>query len=200
MSDMIGQRLGQYELIATLGQGGMATVYRARQLNVKREVAIKVIKANLAQTEDFIKRFEREAQTIASLSHPHILKLFDYGEHAGTIYLVTELLAGGSLSDVLRQRHLTLETVEQLLDQIAAALNYAHQRDIVHRDLKPQNVFVDENGHAFLADFGIARLMSDSSGLTQEGAAMDTPAYMSPEQWRGEPAGLPADIYALGII
>src|SRR5579864_5193485 len=100
MASLIGQRFGQYELLALLGQGGMASVYRAQQLNIKRQVAIKVIKPDRAGSDDFVKRFEREAETIASLSHPHILKMFDYGEHEGTVYLVMELLTGGSLSDL----------------------------------------------------------------------------------------------------
>ena len=138
--DLIGQRLGQYEIIGLLGRGGMATVYRAQQLNIKREVAVKVIKPGLANTPDFMQRFEREAQTIASLSHPHILKLFDYGKHADTIYLVMELLTGGSLDGVIRKNGaLAFDVAAQMLDQIASALDYAHRRGIVHRDLKPQS-------------------------------------------------------------
>src|SRR5258708_28632226 len=108
MSDLIGQRLGQYEIMSVLGQGGMATVYRARQISVNREVAVKVIKKDLDVGENFAARFSREAQTIAQLSHPHILKLFDYGQEGGTVYLVTELLPGGTLQDLIKQGSLPL--------------------------------------------------------------------------------------------
>src|SRR5258708_31551239 len=124
MSSLIGQRLGNYEIVSLLGRGGMATVYRARQLNIKREVAIKIIKADLAETEMFLKRFEREAETIATLSHPHILKLFDYGHEGEVVYLVTELLAGGTVSDLIGKGVLSLETASRIVEQVASALDY----------------------------------------------------------------------------
>src|SRR5215468_6811091 len=135
MTSLIGQRLGNYEIVAALGEGGMATVYRARQLNIKREVAVKVIRPQLAQTKDFIRRFEREAETIAVLDHPHIIKLFDYGHHEGMVYLVTPLLKGGSLAELIRKQSLSLDTVSHLLDQISSALDYAHVHGVIHRDL-----------------------------------------------------------------
>src|SRR5579859_7970252 len=140
MSSLIGHRLGNYEIVGLLGRGGMATVYRARQLNIKRDVAIKVIKPDLAEIETFVRRFEREAETIASLSHPHILKLFDYGHEGDLVYLVTELLAGGSVSDQIAKGALSLDTTSRIINQVASALDYAHSLGIIHRDLKPQNV------------------------------------------------------------
>src|SRR4051812_6615754 len=137
MADLNGQRVGQYEILAVLGRGGMATVYRARQANIAREVAIKVIKAELAEAPDFVKRFEREARTIASLSHPHILKIFDYGQFGDLVYLVTELMTGGTLGDLIHQSPLPLDKAARILDQVSGALDYAHMRGIVHRDLKP---------------------------------------------------------------
>src|SRR5258706_7526682 len=119
MADLIGQRIYNYEITGVLGKGGMAIVYRARQLNIQREVAIKVIKPDLAETDDLIKRFEREANTVASLSHPHILKLFDFGQHEGLLYLVMELLPGGTLADAIREKPLSPDRAARLFDQIA---------------------------------------------------------------------------------
>ncbi len=201
MANLIGQTLGQYEVTAFLGKGGMATVYRARQASINRDVAIKVIKPDLIESEEFKVRFTREAQVIATMSHPHILKVFDYGQHGDLVYLVMELLSGGSLADLLRSGgKLSLNETTRLLDQIAGALDYAHRRAIVHRDLKPQNVLLDEDKNAFLTDFGIAKLLGETSALTQSGMAMGTPAYMSPEQWRGQNVDARADVYALGVM
>ncbi len=201
MADLIGRHLGQYEIIALLGEGGMATVYRARQKSVRREVAVKVIDPRLVKTAQFIARFEREAQTVASLSHPHILKVFDYGQEDDLVYLVMELLTGGSLAEWIRKGPLPPVVASRLLDQIAPALDYAHRRSIIHRDLKPQNVLLDEDQNAFLSDFGIAKLLDETTVLTHPGAVMGTPAYMAPEQWKGgELVDSRSDIYALGII
>ncbi len=201
MANLIGQRLGQYQITALLGRGGMATVYRARQTSIDRDVAVKVIKPDLIESEEFKVRFNREAKVIAALSHPHILKVFDYGQHGDVVYLVMELLSGGSLADLLRGgARLEPAEVARLLDQIASALDYAHRRGIVHRDLKPQNVLLDEERNALLTDFGIAKLLSETTALTQSGIAMGTPAYMSPEQWRGQSVDGRADVYALGAM
>lgn len=201
MADLIGKRLGQYEIVGKLGEGGMASVYRARQASIKRDVAIKVIESKLASNPDFVKRFEREAQMVASFRNSQILKVFDYGQEGDLIYLVMELLPGGNLADLIRAQKLPLERIARLLDQIASALDYAHSKGIVHRDLKPQNVMLDDNGNAILTDFGIARLLeATTTMLTQEGSVIGTPAYMAPEQWQGLPADARADIYALGVM
>ena len=200
MANLIGQQLGQYKITALVGEGGMATVYRAWQASVNRDVAIKVIKVNLAQSEDFVKRFEREAQTVANLSHPHILKVFDYGQQQGLLYLVMELLSGGSLAATLKQGALPLERVLRILEQISGALDYAHGQNIIHRDLKPQNVLLDALSNVFLTDFGIAKIVTDATSVTMTGQMMGTPAYMAPEQWRGETPTPTLDIYALGIM
>jgi predicted Ser/Thr protein kinase len=200
MADLVGQRIHNYEITGVLGRGGMAIVYRARQLNIQREVAIKVIKPDLAESDDLIKRFEREANTVAQLSHPHILKLFDYGEYEEVLYLVMELLPGGTLADVIRENPLSPERAAQLLDQIADALDYAHAQGLIHRDLKPQNILLDKQGNALLTDFGIAKVLSQSTHFTQTGAAIGTPAYMPPEQWQGRPVTHQADVYALGVM
>lgn len=201
MAGLEGQRLGQYEILMLLGEGGMAAVYRARQTSVQRDVAVKVIKTNLLQMEEFTKRFAREAQTIASLSHIHILKVFDYGQQDDMVFLVMELLTGGSLADLIGQGPLTLERTSDLLSQMASALDYAHSQSIIHRDMKPQNILLDRDGNAFITDFGIAKIMGGQSTtkLTQ-GGTMGTPAYMAPEQWRGDPVDARADVYSLGVI
>lgn len=200
MGIQIGQKLGQYQILSLLGEGGMATVYRAQQDNVGRQVAIKVINADYAADPSFRSRFEREARTIAALSHPHILKLFDYGQQDDTAYLVMELMSGGSLNEVLEKGRLPLRQISKFLNQISGALDYAHAQGVVHRDLKPHNVLLDSTGNAFLTDFGLARILSGKSQMTQSGILIGTVGYMSPEQWRGEPATPASDIYSLGIM
>ncbi|MBX3086839.1 MAG: serine/threonine protein kinase, partial [Anaerolineae bacterium] len=202
MTNLSGRRLGQYTIVDVIGTGGMAMVYRARQENMRRDVAIKIIQSSLAQNADFIRRFEREAQTIASLSSPHILKVFDYGQQEDAIYIVMELLTGGNLADEIRREPMQFERIAELLSQISLALDYAHSRGIIHRDLKPQNVLLDEQGNGILTDFGIAKLMQDGGDtrLTQTGVAMGTPTYMSPEQWQGQPLDARSDLYSLGTM
>ncbi len=200
MADLIGHQITNYEITGVLGKGGMAVVYRARQLNIQREVAIKVIKPDLADTEDLLKRFEREANTVASLSHPHILKLFDFGQYEGLLYLVMELLTGGALADEIRQGPLSVDRTARLVDQMAGALDYAHMQGLIHRDLKPQNILLDQRGNAHLTDFGIAKILGATTNLTQSGVVMGTPAYMSPEQWQGQALTPQADLYSFGVM
>lgn len=201
MDSLIGQRLGQYEIVAKLGAGGMATVYRARQASVERDVAVKVIRTDLMEDENFVARFRNEARLIASLQHLHILKVFDYGNQDNILYLVMELLEGGSLSRLLRQGGgLPLKLAVRMLDQISAALDYAHGRGIIHRDLKPDNVLLDQQQNAFLTDFGIAKMLGDTSNRTRTGMVMGTPAYMAPELWNGQTADARTDVYALGVM
>jgi serine/threonine-protein kinase len=200
---LIGQVLGsQYRIVEVLGAGGMATVYRARQTSVDRDVAIKVIRAEIANQSDFQQRFEREARTIAAFSHPHIIKLFDYGQHDQFSYLVMELMTGGNLSQLIRDKNgLTPTQTGRLLRQISGALDYAHGQGVVHRDLKTPNILLDGMGNAILTDFGIAKLLQGgNTNLTQTGTSVGTPSYMSPEQWRGEELDNTSDIYSLGII
>jgi len=197
---LIGQRFGHYEILAKLGEGGMATVYRARQLTVDREVAFKVLLARLTDNPESLARFRAEVKIAASLSHPHIVKVFDYGQHDALSYIVMELLTGGSLARLIAARgKLPLSLSVRLFSQIADALDHAHQRGVVHRDLKPANVLLDSAQNAFIADFGIARLVG-STALTRTGMVMGTAAYMAPELWEGARADARTDIYALGIL
>jgi WD40 repeat protein/serine/threonine protein kinase len=201
VTGLIRRQLGQYTIIATLGRGGMATVYRAQQASIRREVAIKVIETKLTDDPQFIKRFKREAQTVAALDHPHILKVFDFGSQDDLLYLVMELKTGGSLAARLKANgKLNAEEVARYLDQIGAALDHAHNRGVIHRDLKPQNVLLDQDNNAILGDFGIARIMGEVTGLTDSDMRLGTPRYMAPEQWNGNDADARTDIYALAVM
>ncbi len=201
---MIGERLGSYEIIEQIGQGGMATVYRAYQPSMERFVAVKVIHANIVDDEfELVERFQREARLVARLEHPHLLPIYDYNLTYTPAYIVMRYLEGGTLKDILKQGRLPLAETGFLMGQIASALDYAHRQGVVHRDIKPTNIMIDQDGNAFVADFGIARMAQGSSegGLTQTGMAVGTPHYMAPEQGMGmQDIDHRADIYALGVM
>src|SRR5262245_24493206 len=200
MSDFAGKTLGPYRLETPLGRGGMATVYKAFQTSVRRYVAVKVMASDIANDPGFVERFQREAEVIASLEHPHILPIIDYGTDQNVHYLVMRYIEGGSLEDRMRRKSLTLEECSRLLGQMASALDYAHLRGVIHRDLQPNYVLLDTSENAYLTDFGIARLMQGESKLTATGAVMGTPAYMSPEQGMGRPVDARSDLYTLGVV
>ncbi len=197
-----GQMLGPYRIINQIGQGGMATVYKAYQPSMDRNVAIKVLPSRLAESQEFIQRFQQEARIIAKLEHPHILPVFDYGESDGITYFVMRYLDAGTLSDKMEKgRPLPLNEIDRLFTQLAEALSYAHGFGIIHRDLKPSNALIDSQGNLFLTDFGIAKLLESASPrLTQTDAIMGTPAYISPEQAQANKVDQRSDIYSLGII
>jgi serine/threonine protein kinase/uncharacterized protein YraI len=199
---MIGTRLGPYEILEEIGKGGMATVYRAYQPSMDRDVAIKVIHLAIATDTLSRQRFEREARLIAKLEHPHLLPVYDYNGSHNPPYIVMRYLEGGTLKDIIAsQGVLPLSDIAHLTRQVAAALDYAHRQGVIHRDIKPTNILIDQDGNAFLMDFGIARMTERSEGLTQTGFAVGTPSYMSPEQGMGEPNVTPqADIYSLGVM
>jgi ABC-type sugar transport system substrate-binding protein/tRNA A-37 threonylcarbamoyl transferase component Bud32 len=200
---LIGRQLGDYRIEARIGRGGMAKIYRAYQPSVQRHVAVKIVSTDLADERDlniFRERFAREAKVIASLEHTHILPIYDYGIVDDTAYLVMRLLDGGSLSDIIAEGPLELERAADIFGQVARGLAYAHSKGIIHRDLKPANILFSSTGDAYLTDFGLAKWIEGTSGLTQSGKIVGTPAYMSPEQLRGEPIDQRADIYAMGVI
>jgi len=197
---MIGEHIGEYEIIELIGEGGMAAVYKARQPSVDRLVAIKVLPRQLSEDPAFIRRFQHEARVIAHLEHRSILPIYAYGEHEGTPYIVMRLLEAGSLRRRLLQERLDLATVARIVDQVGEALDYAHSEGVVHRDLKPSNILLDDNGNAYLTDFGIAKMLgATSTHITGEGV-VGTPTYMSPEQCQGKSATPASDLYALGAI
>lgn len=204
MTNLLGRKLGKYEVVERLASGGMGEVYKAFQPGVERYVAIKVMHPHLAGTGDFVQRFQREARSIGRLLHPHILSLIDFDVEGGLYYMVLEYIPGGTLRTYLNnQKQMPVEEALRITGQLADALAYAHQQGMIHRDIKPGNVmFADENRqHAVLTDFGIARLLNQGDmGLTQPGALFGTPAYMSPEAMRGETLDGRADIYSLGVL
>jgi len=195
-----GSSLGRYRVIEQLGRGGMATVFRCHDPNLDRYVAVKVLPSYMTEDPSFIGRFTQEAQTIAQLSHPNILRIYDFGEDKGFSYIVNELLPGGDLQDKMRGQKLGLKEVLDILIPLADGLDYAHARGIVHRDLKPANVLLDDEGRPVLADFGLARMLESSTRFTQESQALGTPEYMAPEQAMGADADHRSDLYALGIM
>jgi serine/threonine protein kinase/uncharacterized protein YgiM (DUF1202 family) len=202
VDNLVGQTLGQYQLRVLLGQGGMGAVYRAFQANLKREVAVKVLPSALAKQPGYIERFNREAEIAAALEHAHIVPVYDYGTQNEISYVVMRLLNGGSLAERLNYRDTgpSLHETAEILRQLASALDYAHSKSVIHRDIKANNVMFDEQGSAFLVDFGIAKLLNATSALTGTGMAMGTPSYMSPEQWKGDEITPAADQYALGVL
>jgi serine/threonine-protein kinase len=193
------RRIASYTLLEPIGHGGMAVVYRARQDSLERTVAIKVLSENLAASTEFMERFRREARTAANLRHPNVITVFDFGQdERGVPYLVLEYVEGPTLADLM-DCGLDDNRLPDLLDQIAAGLDYAHRRGVIHRDVKPGNVLLTEDGRVVLADFGLAWLL-EGAHLTLTGGVIGTPEYMAPEQAGGERIDHRADVYALGVV
>ncbi len=191
---------GRYHLAELVGQGGMATIYRARDTKLGRDVAIKVLRGEYGSDVSFLARFQREAQAAAQLNHPNVVAVFDYGQDPVGPYIVMELVTGGDLAGALRERGPLPPTVAaSIAQQVADALDAAHARGIVHRDIKPSNVLLSTGGRVKVADFGIAQAFTDAQ-LTMTGVTMGSVHYFSPEQARGEPVGTPSDIYSVGLV
>jgi DNA-binding SARP family transcriptional activator/ABC-type glycerol-3-phosphate transport system substrate-binding protein len=197
--DLGGEPLRGYRLLEQVGEGAFGVVYRAIQPQVGREVAIKAVHPELANHPDFVRRFDHEAQIVARLEHPHVVPLYDYWREPNAAYLVMRFLRGGSVEGLLETGPLDPTRVVSITEQVASALGAAHRQGVVHRDVKPGNVLLDEEGNAYLTDFGVALDAGSperSSGTMMRG----TPAYLSPEQIRLQPAGPQSDVYALGIV
>ncbi|HMU95079.1 MAG TPA: SUMF1/EgtB/PvdO family nonheme iron enzyme [Anaerolineales bacterium] len=203
MDNLIGKHVDRYEILELLGTGGMAMVYKAYDARLEREVAIKIIRRSAFPPEvidDMVKRFEREAKSLAKLSHANIVKVLDYGEFEGSPYLVMEYYPGGTLKEKMGEP-VEWQDAARIILPVARGVEYAHDRGIIHRDIKPANILMNEKGDPTLSDFGIAKLLQGESknNLTASGAAVGTPEYMAPEQWTGE-TSTKTDMYALGTI
>lgn len=201
MDDFQGRTIKGYELKQLIGEGGFGAVYRAYQPLIGREVAIKIILPQLANRPEFIRRFETEAQLIARLEHPHIVPLYDYWREPNGAYLVMRWLRGGSLQQALKEAgRWSIEGTQKVVTQIGEALAVAHRQGIIHRDIKVENILLDENGHTYLTDFGIAKDTVGNANITQNNAILGSPAYLSPEQIKGEEVTQQSDIYSMGIL
>jgi tetratricopeptide (TPR) repeat protein/tRNA A-37 threonylcarbamoyl transferase component Bud32 len=196
------RRFGDYELLQKIGAGGMANVYRARQISLKREVALKLIRAGQLASDQELRRFEMEAEAAASLDHPNIVPVYEVGVHEGWHYLGMRLVDGQSLDRLMPRYRADPRAMASLLAKVARAIHYAHQRGILHRDLKPSNVIIDPAGEPHVTDFGLAKRVDQDMGVTLSGQLVGTPAYMAPEQMRTSAKRLTtaADIYSLGVI
>ena len=203
MADLVGKYVGRYHILEQLGRGGMAVVYKAYDTRLERDVAIKFIRTEAIAPEmlkQMLKRFEREAKSLARMKHPYILNIYDFGEHEGAPYLVMEFLPGGTLKG-LTGKPMPYQEAAKLLTPIARALEFAHERDVIHRDVKPANILLGEGGDPMLSDFGIAKMLGEQGAtqITGTGMGVGTPQYMAPEQWTGKVV-LATDIYALGVV
>jgi serine/threonine protein kinase/Tfp pilus assembly protein PilF len=198
-----GQRVGPYEIIARIGQGGMATVYKAYHPQLDRFVAIKMMQPTFVIESNFRTRFEREARIVGGLEHPHILPVYDFAEYEGQPYLVMKLIEGSSLKTVLSQGPLEPDDLMMVLPPIASALDYAHHQGVLHRDIKPSNILIDQRATPYLTDFGLARAshqINDNNMISQD-MFIGTPYYVSPEQGMGErDLTAQSDLYSLGVV
>ena len=199
MQGLIGRTIGGYRIVSQIGKGGMATVFKAYQPSLDRYVALKIMPPYYAEQDDtFLKRFRQEAKAIAALRHPNILVVIDYGEEEETTYIVMEFVEAGTLTELLG-KPIAPTQMSGLVGQVAGALDYAHMEGIVHRDIKPSNILLPKPDWPLLTDFGLAKIVGGSQ-LTQSGTIAGTPAYMSPEQGRGEKVDSRSDIYSMGVV
>ncbi|WP_042200783.1 Stk1 family PASTA domain-containing Ser/Thr kinase [Paenibacillus camerounensis] len=198
---MIGHELGgRYQVIERVGAGGMALVYRAHDILLNRNVAIKVLRNQFVHDEEFIRRFRREAQSAASLSHPNVVSIYDVGQEEDVHYIVMEYIEGKNLNEIIKERApLQVDEAIRIASQICDALDHAHQSQIIHRDIKPHNILIGRNGRVKVTDFGIARAVT-STTITQTGSVVGSVHYFSPEHAKGVTTGEKSDLYSLGIV
>jgi serine/threonine protein kinase len=198
---LIGKILGgRYEIKEKLGSGGMAVVYKARCTWLDRIVTVKVLRDELVNDEEFVRRFRQEAQAVARLSHPNIVSVYDVGQEDGTYYIVMEYIDGQTLKEMIKEKgKLSPEKAIDLTSQICSALEHAHENNIIHRDIKPHNILMTSRGKVKVADFGIARAAAETT-VTHPGKIMGSVHYLSPEQARGEVVGISSDLYSAGAV
>ncbi|MEO8361776.1 MAG: protein kinase [Vicinamibacteria bacterium] len=200
MSPQVGTAFASYRIDEQLGEGGMATVYKAWEPGLDRYVALKILSSEFARDKMFGKRFDREAKMVAKLEHPNIIPIFAYGIEDGVPWMAMRSVAGGNLASLAGGHPMPLRRAIEIVESVADALDYAHQRGVIHRDVKPQNILLDEAGRVYLVDFGIARMTEGAQRLTQAGLVAGTPQYMAPEQASGGELDEKVDIYALGVV
>jgi serine/threonine-protein kinase len=195
-------QFGDYELVEELGRGGMGVVFRARQLSLKREVAVKMLLRGQLASPDDEARFLREAESVARLNHPAIVPVYEVGEEDGRLFFSMKYVSGETLSHRLAAGPLPPRQTANILTSVCRAVDYAHREGVLHRDLKPSNIIIDENGDPHVSDFGLARPIAGAADLTRTGAVLGTPAYMAPEQAAGNRGhvGPQSDVYSLGTI
>jgi eukaryotic-like serine/threonine-protein kinase len=197
-----GQQFGKYSILAELGSGGFATVFKAVDTTLDREVALKILHPPLLTDRRFVNNFREEAKTLAALRHSHIITIYEIGEIDGRIFIAMDLARGGSLAKAIAERgRIPWSETLTLLKPVCEALDYAHGQNVVHRDLKPANLLLDTQRGALLTDFGFARLMAENTmSMSMSGGIVGTPGYIAPEVWEDNAASPPVDIYALGCI
>lgn len=197
----INEQVGPYLIEQQIGQGGMATVYKAYHKRLDRPVALKVLHTIYQDDETFAARFEREARLIARLEHPNIVQVYDFAEREGSPYLVMRFVEGDTLKHRMKDGPLSLPRINTIVESVGAALAYAHSNSVLHRDVKPSNIMIDPEGRIFLMDFGLARLIQGGEPTLSQDMLLGTPQYISPEQARGdEDIDQRADLYSLGIV
>ena len=197
----IGQIVKErYEILQVLGEGGMAFVYKARDTQLERFVAIKTLKPNYVNQETFVDRFKREAKTAANLNHPNIVQIFDWGIEEEP-YFVMEYIEGETLTSIIsKNKTISLSDILFIGAQVSSGLHAAHQKGLVHRDIKPGNIMITPDGKVKVTDFGIVSLQNEESDITKTGSVLGTASYISPEQAQGKPVSIESDLYSLGTV
>ncbi|MEO0139248.1 MAG: serine/threonine-protein kinase [candidate division WOR-3 bacterium] len=198
--NLVGKTIGgKYKITDKIGTGGMATVYKGEHVYLKKPVAIKVLLPSFSENKELVERFFQEAETASKLDHPNIVKIFDFGDEEGFLYLVMQYIDGETLEKILQSvKKLPLRDAINITLQVLSALDYAHEKGLVHRDIKPANIMINKDGKAFLLDFGIA-ILAEAKRITKTKVAAGTPEYMAPEQFRGR-ADKRSDLYSVGVV